>query len=129
MTRITTTVLVALILLNGMSAVWVVSGLAEDTGVTFTSGIDDKIDALITEMKEGFSPNINIIESFVSLSIAALRVFDIIISTVFLAPVLVMNLIPGDSALESVFVGMIMAPMYLISTLELVFLATGNDMV
>jgi len=128
MSRITSTVLVMLLLLNGTVAITEASGLNNDWGIEVTTGVDKTMDSLVSEMKQGFSPNVNIIQSFVSLAIAGVRVFQLIVETVYVAPQLMINLFGGGS-LVSTFVYVIMAPMYMISTLEILYMATGNDMV
>jgi len=128
MTRITSTVLVMLLLMNGTVAITEASGLSDDWGIQVETGVDETMDELVAEMEQGFSPNVNIIQSFVSLAIAGVRVFQIVVETVYVAPQLLINLFGGGS-LVSTFVYVIMAPMYLISTLEILYMATGNDMV
>lgn len=128
MTRITSTILVMMLLMNGTATIMEVSGLSDDLGVQIETGVDDAMDRLVNDMQRGFSPNINIIESFVSLALASVRVFEILVNAVYVAPTLMMNIL-GGGELVNLIVTVFMAPMYLISTLEIVFLATGRDTV
>lgn len=128
MTRITSTVLVMLLLMNGTATIMEASGLSEDLGVQINTGVDDAMDSLVNDMQRGFSPNVNIIESFVSLALAGVRVFQILVSAVYTAPVLMINILGGGSFVTTV-VTVIMAPLYMISTLEILYMATGNDAV
>lgn len=128
MTRITSTILVMMILLNGTTTVMEASGLSEDLGVTLAPGVSDAMDNVITEMKKGFSPNVNIIESFISLALAGLRLFQVVVEGLYAAPTMFINLLGGGSFVEAA-VTVLFAPAYLISTLELLFIATGRDTV
>lgn len=128
MTRITTTVLVLTLLLNGTATIMEASGLNDDLGVELNTGVDDAMDEVVTEMKKGFSPNVNIVESFISLALAALRVFQVVIEGVFAAPTLINNILGGSALVETV-VAAFFAPMYIISTLELIALAIQYETV
>jgi hypothetical protein len=124
MTRISSTVLVFLILMNGGVTVAEGSGLAEDWGVSLAPGVDDAMDSVIEEMKKGFSPDISVVESLLSMVTAGLNLFRVIIEGVFAAPQMFLNLgFPGWA------VGPFFAPMYLISTLELLYVATQRALV
>lgn len=124
MTRITSTILVVMILANGSVTIMSASGLSEDIGVEVAPGVSDAMDDVVTEMKKGFSPNIGVIESLISMFVAGLRLFQVVVEGVFAAPSMLMNL-----GFPEWFVIPISAPLYLISTLELLFIATGRDMV
>lgn len=121
MARITTTIVVLLLLANGTVTVMSGSGLTEDLGVELAPGISDSMDDLVSSMKEGFDPDVNVVESFVSIAIAASKTFKIIISGLFAAPTMFMNLGFPDWIVVPLF-----APAYLLSTLELAFLAAGR---
>lgn len=125
MTRITTTVLIMLLLLNGTATIMTASGLSEDLGVTLSTGVDDKMDSVVEELRQGFNPNVNVVESFISLALAAVRVFQVVVEGVFAAPTLIINLL-GGGELVTVIVGVFMAPLYVISTLEILSIAIGN---
>lgn len=123
MARITTTIVVLLLLANGTVTVMSGSGLNDDLGVELAPGISDSMDDLVDEMKNGFNPEVNVVESFVSLALAATKVFEVVVSSLFAAPTMFLNLGFPDWIVVPLF-----APAYLLSTLELVFLATGRSM-
>lgn len=128
MTRITSTILALMLLMNGGAAVMEVSGLSEDIGINIETGIDQQMQQFTQDMKNGFNPNVNIIESFVSLALAAVRVFFILVEAVYAAPNLAMNLLGGGATVNA-FVGMVSLPLYMVATLELLYMATGRDAV
>lgn len=128
MTRITSTILAVMLLMNGGAAVMEVSGLSEDIGINIETGIDQQMDQFVDDMKKGFNPNVNIIESFISLALAGLRVFFILVEALYAAPTLMMNLL-GGSATVNAIVAMVMAPLYMISTLEMLYMASGRSAV
>lgn len=124
MARITTTILVLLLLMNGTVTIMASSGLSEDIGVELAPGITDKMDDVVSEMKKGFSPNTNIVESFVSLAVAGVRLFQVVIEGTYAAPKAFMNL-----GVPAWFVIPMTAPLYLIATLEAVYIALGRQSV
>lgn len=128
MTRITSTILVMMLLMNGTATIMEASGLNDDLGVQMDTGVDRAMDNLVNDMQKGFSPNVNIIESFVSLALAGTRIFQILVNAVYVAPTLMINILGGGSLVTTI-VTVFMAPLYMISTLEIVFLATGRDTV
>ncbi|MDR9431757.1 MAG: hypothetical protein RI568_13805 [Natronomonas sp.] len=125
MTRITTTVLVMVILMNSGATIMDVSGLNDDLGVEMETGVSDAVDETVEEMKTAFDPNIGSVESLISLSLAAIGVFEIVIEGVFSAPTMMINILGGGEVVETVVLGLF-APMYAISTLELVSIAIGS---
>lgn len=125
MTRITTSILVMMVLLNGSVTVMDASGLSDDLGVQLETGVDDKMQSVVDELKKGFSPNVNVVESFISLAIAGLRVFQVVIEGVFAAPTAAINLLGGGSTVTAV-VTAFFSPVYVISTLEILAIAIGN---
>lgn len=128
MTRITTTVLVLVILMNGAATIMDVSGLNNDLGVNMETGVSDKVEDTINDVKDAFNPNIGSVESLISLSLAAIGVFEIVISGIFAAPPMLTNILGGGQLVETV-VSVMFAPMYLISTLELVAISVGSETV
>jgi len=128
MTRITTTVLIMMLLLNGSATIMIASGFSEDIGVEITTGVDDKMDQVVTELKQGFNPNVNVVESFISLALAAVRLFQTVVEGVFAAPTMMINILGGGTFVE-VVVTAVMAPLYVISTLEILAIAIGNETV
>jgi len=124
MARITTTILTLLLLMNGSVTIMASSGLSEDVGVEVAPGISDKMDTVVDEMQQGFSPNVNVVESFVSLAVAGVNLFQIVVEGTYAAPAAFMNLgFPAWLVLP------LAAPLYLISTLEILYIALGRQSV
>jgi len=128
MTRITTTVLVMVILMNGAATIMDVSGLSDDLNVEMETGVGDSVEQTIEDLQNAFDPNISSVESLISLSLAAFRTFNIVISGVFAAPTMLINIFGGSQLVETV-VTVMFAPMYVISTLELIAVTLGNETV
>lgn len=124
MTRITSTILVFMILINGGVTIMESSGLSDDLGVELAPGVSEAMDNVTERMKQGFQPNIGVVESLINLFLAGLGIFQVVIEAVFAAPSMFMNLGFPDYIVSALF-----APAYLISTLEMVFIATGRDLV
>lgn len=124
MTRITSTVMIFLILLNGGVTVMEASGLSEDIGITLAPGVSDAMNNVVQDMKDGFSPDIGVVESLISMLTAGLNLFRVLVEGTYAAPQMFLNLGFPDWAVSTFF-----APLYIISTLELMFIATGRDMV
>ena len=124
MTRITTTVLVMLLLMNGTVTVMASSGMNEDLGVELAPGISEAMDSAVTELREGFSPSAGVGDTLFSLFIAGLQVMNIIVSSITAAPTLFTNL-----GFPSWIVMPLFIPMYAVSTMELIYAATGRDLV
>lgn len=124
MTRITTSVLVMLILLNGSVSVISASGLQDDLGVELAPGVSESVDDTISELRKGFSPSAGAGQTLFTLFIAALGVLEIVLNGITAAPQMFINL-----GFPSWVVLPLFAPMYAISTLEMVYAATGRDLV
>jgi len=122
MSRITTTIVVFLLLANGTVTVMSGSGLTEDLGVELAPGISDNMENVTSEMKKGFSPDVGVVESFISMAVAAVSLFEVVITGLFAAPSMFLNLGFPEWIVVPLF-----APAYLLSTLEMVFIATGRD--
>jgi len=128
MTRITTTVLVFLLLLNGTAQIMSVSGLDDNLGVELNPGGDQKMDDAVQEAKSGFNPELGIVESLLSLVAAGIGLFNVFISSAWAAPAMLEKLLGGGQVVSTI-ITMMMLPMYVISTLEILYLATGRDLV
>lgn len=128
MTRITSTILIMMVLLNGTATVFEVSGLSDDLGIEYSTGVSETMDDVVQEMKKGFNPQVGVIESLISLAVAAITFFEVIVDAVFAAPDLMKNLL-GRGEFVNTVVDVLAAPLYIIATLEIVFLAVGRDMV
>ena len=124
MTRITSTVVIFLVLINGSVTVMSASGMSEDLGVDLAPGISDAADNVVENMKRGFSPDISVIESLISMITAGLNVFRVIVEGLYAGPTMFLNLGFPAWAVTAFY-----APLYIISTLEMVFMATGRGMV
>jgi len=122
MTRITTSILIIMLLMNGTVTVMSASGLSADIGVELAPGIDKQMGTVTTEMKQGFNPQIGVVESLLSLITAALSIFGIVVTGVYALPAMLLNL-----GFPAWIVTPLVAPMYVIATLELIYLATGRD--
>lgn len=124
MTRITTTVFIFLILMNGSVSVMAASGLQDDLGVSLAPGISEAMDNAVSELKNGFAPSAGVADTLFTLFIAAVQVLNVVINAITAAPVMFVNLgFPGW------IVYPITVPIYVISTFELIYVATGRDLV
>jgi len=124
MTRVTSTVLVMLLLFNASAVIMEGSGLSDDLGVDLAPGISATLDDTINELRNGFSADAGPGETLFSLFAAGIGVVKILLQGVYAAPTMFLNL-----GFPTWFVGPVFVPMYLIGTLELVYVATGRDMV
>jgi len=122
MSRIGSTILVFLLLLNGMSTVMAASGVNDDLGVTLNPGAEDTMEEITDNAKQGFSPTATVTQSFVGVSLAALNTFQLFIEGLTTAgPVMFINL-----GFPSWIVLPVFTPMYFIATLELIYIVTGR---
>lgn len=123
MTRITATILVFMVLLNGSVSMMAASGLSEDLGVTLAPGVEQAIDETIDDLDE-FSTSEGLGDNLFSLFSSAMGVGEILAHGVFSMPSMLLNLgFPGW------IVYPLFAPMYILSTLELVSMASGRNMI
>jgi len=127
-TRITSTVLIFLLLLNGTAQIMTVSGLSDDIGVELNPGAEEAMDNAVSSAQAGFDPNVGAIESLVSFVTAGFDLFSVFVSSAWAAPTMLKNLLGGGAVVKTV-VDVIMLPLYLVSTLELIYVATGRDTV
>jgi len=121
MSRVTTTLLILLLLANGAASVMAASGLSEDIGVQLNPGIEQKMDTIVTDMKEGFSPNNNIVESLLLAASAFGKIFVLVAQGVFTAPTMLINL-----GFPEYIVVAFSAPVYLVATMELGSIVIGR---
>lgn len=113
--------MIFLLILNAMPGVMEASGLNDAMGVDVNLGIDDTYDSLKSNIADGFSPNTGIVESFVSVTIAAGQVVKLLFQSITAFPALLKSLgAPGwlTTPLEIL--------MSLISTLGVIYVATGR---
>lgn len=124
MTRITTTVFVMLLLMNGTVSIMSASGLSEDLGVELAPGISESMDEAVDKLREGFRPSAGIGDTLFTLFIAGLQVLNVIVNAITATPAMLMNL-----GIPQWLVIPLVVPLYAISTLELLYAATGRDLV
>lgn len=123
MSRISTSILVILILLNGSVGIMEASGLTEDIGVELDTGVGDSMDKAINHATNGFNPGDGAGSTLFGLFVSAFYFLNTLFNAIFSAPAMFMNL-----GFPSWFVVPIFAPMYVIATLDLIYAATGRDM-
>lgn len=124
MTRITSTVLIMLLLFNGTVTIMEGSGLSQDLGVTLAPGVSDSLDEITNDLRDGFRPDAGPGETLFSLYAAALGTGRLVVSGAYAAPAMFLNL-----GFPLWFVAPVFVPMYVVGTLEIVYMATGRDMV
>lgn len=124
MTRITSTILIMLLLFNASVTIMEGSGMSDDLGVDLAPGIGETLDSIVADLKGGFSPDAGPGETLFSLFAAGLGVVELVIKGTYAAPSMFLNL-----GFPAWFVGPVFIPCYVIGTLELVYVGTGRDMV
>lgn len=125
MPRITTTVAVMVLLLNGTAGIMEISGLNDDLGVDQTTGVDHELSKIQEDLDGSFDPDVSVVESFITLAISAGRSFLLAVKSAFLAPQLIINLLGGGAFVTGV-VAAFATPLYLIATLEIASVVVGN---
>lgn len=122
MTRVTTTILILMVLMNGTVGIMESSGLSDDLGVELAPGIGDEIDSAVSKAQDGFSTG-GIGSTLFGLFAAAGGFFNAFLKTVFAAPSMFMNL-----GFPEWFVVPIFVPLYIISMFEVVYAFTGREL-
>lgn len=123
MTRITSTILVVVILMNSTVAIMAGSGFSEDVGVTLAPGISDEIEDINQNLRTAFSPaETGAGETLFALFLGAANTFQLVIKGAFAAQTVFINL-----GFPSWLVYPLIAPLYAIAGLELIYLATGRN--
>lgn len=122
MTRVTSTILIAVILINGAAGIMASSGLEQDIGVQVAPGVSDSVDESVETAKDGLNADAGVGETLVSVILSGLLLFKGIIVGVFAAPVMFTNL-----GFPEWIVVPIAAPLYVIAALEFIYIATGRD--
>lgn len=125
MARITTTLVILLILGNSAATIMAVSGLNDDLGVQLAPGISERADTIVTEMQGGFQPGTTVVESLLSLAISVGNLFLILVEGVFALPTMLINL-GGGGEVVTVTVTALAAPAYVIATIEMALLVLGR---
>lgn len=122
MSRITTTILVFMLLMNGTVTIMETSGLNDDLGVSLAPGVEDTMDDIVENARTGFTAGEGSTQTLFSLIVAGLNIFKLMVESVYAMPQMMINLgFPGYIVIA------FFAPMYVLSTLEMVFIATGRD--
>lgn len=121
MTRVTTTILVVLVLMNGTVAIMEGSGLSDDLGVELAPGISESVNDAIETAQSGLDADAGLGETLVALILSSLRLFEALITSVFSAPQAMVNL-----GFPPWIVYPITGPMYIIAALEFIFVAIGR---
>jgi hypothetical protein len=124
MTRITTTVFIFLLLMNGSVTVMSASGMNQDLGVELAPGISESMDSAVSQLRGGFQPSAGVGETLFSLFIAGLQIMGIVVDAITATPAMFLNL-----GFPSWIVFPLFVPMYAVSTFELIYVATGRDLV
>jgi hypothetical protein len=99
------------------------SGLNDDLGVTVAPGISDTADKAVADLEDSFDPSAGIGETLFSLFLAGLGVIEIVVRSLGALPAMLTNLLPAFIVLP------LIVPLYAISVFELVYVATGRDLV
>lgn len=123
MSRISTNILIILVLINGSIGIADASGLSEDAGVHLDTGVGDTLDKSIEHAKESFSPGSGGGETLYNLFWSAWNFFKTLIVATYSAPSLFINL-----GFPEWFVIPIFAPLYIIAVLDLIYAAAGRDL-
>jgi hypothetical protein len=122
MTRVTTTILIVMVLLNGTVAIMEGSGLSEDIGVELAPGVSDSVNDAIQTAQDGLDADAGLGETLVAMILSGLQLFEALITAVFAAPTMLMNL-----GFPQWIVVPVAAPIYIIGALDFMFIATGRD--
>lgn len=121
MARITTALLLLVVLLNGATGIMAASGLSDDIGIEATTGVGTEIDSIQNDIQDAFSADTSVVESLILLFLELKDVFAVVIQGAFAAPSLFMNL-----GFPSWIVLPMFAPMYFVSVIELASVVTGR---
>lgn len=124
MTRITTTLLVFLILSNGAVTIMEGSGLSEDLGISIAPGISGEVNELTTLAKDGFQSSEGLGDTLFTLFAAAYSLVSLFMQSLWALPTMFLNM-----GFPAWIVVPLTAPLYLISTLEVLYVASGRQMV
>lgn len=117
--RITSVVLVMLLLMNGTVTVMAGSGLTDDLGVELAPGVEQEMDNLIEHVKAGFEPGGGLGDTLFGLFAAAGSAFSLLVTAATSAPAMFSNLGFPDWIVYPFF-----TPLYLISFLDLIYAFT-----
>lgn len=121
--RMSSAVLIFLLLLNGSAGILVASGLAADMQINPSPGMSEEMDNVVDSARSGFSPNAGIGDTLIAMFIAAISLVSVIVKGVFLAPEMFLNL-----GFPAWFVLPIFAPMYVVVVYDIIYVGTGRSM-
>jgi len=124
MTRITTTLLVFLILSNGAITIMESSGLSDDLGVTLAPGVNEEVENLINIADSGFSASEGTGDTLFTLFSAGFSLVSLFMQSIWALPNMLLNV-----GFPVWIVVPLTGPLYLITTLEVLYVATGRLMV
>lgn len=113
--------MIFLLILNAVPGVMEASGLNDAMGVDVNLGIDDTYSDLKSNIEDGFSPNTGVVESFVSVTVAAGQVVRLLFESVTAFPALLRSL--GAPVWLTTPLEILMS---LISLLAVIYVATGR---
>lgn len=122
MTRITSTILIFMLIANGGITVMEGSGLSEDLGVTLAPGVSNAMDKVVENAKRGFDTGTGLGETLFALFAAGMGTFEVLVQGVFSLPQMFLNLGFPEWIVVPFF-----APMYVVTTLEFIYMATGRS--
>ena len=121
MTRVTTTLLIMMVLMNGAVGIMASSGLSDQLGIDIAPGVSDNVDAAVETAQEGFSADAGLGETLFAVFMSALQTFSALINGIFALPQAMINI-----GFPAWIVWPIAMPLYIIATLEFIFIASGR---
>lgn len=124
MTRIGTTLLIVMIIFNSTVAIMAGTGLSEDLGVELAPGVQKNVDNAISQAKSGFSPGGGFGETLFGLFAAAMSTVSLLLQSIFAFPTMLSNIGFPEEVVIPLF-----APVYIIILFEIIYAATGRDLV
>lgn len=123
MSRISTNILIILVLINGSVGIADASGLSEDTGVSLETGVGESLDKSVAHAKKGFAPGSGAGQTLYNLFWSAWNFFKTLIVGTYSAPSAFINL-----GFPAWFIVPLFAPLYIIAVLDLIYAAAGRDL-
>lgn len=123
MSRITTTIVIVMVLTNGGVTAMEGSGLTEDLGVTLAPGVNETVDNLTDNLRK-FQTSEGLGDTLFALFASAGAVAELLVEGAFAVPGMLLNL-----GFPSYVVGPLFAPMYVLGSLEVVSIFTGRRLV
>lgn len=123
MSRITTTVLIMLVLMNGTVGIMAASGFNDSVGVSIAPGVEEQLDNTVENIEGAFSPaESGATGTLFNLFMGGVSVLVLVVEGTYAAPQMFINM-----GFPSWIILPFFAPMYIVGTLEIVYVATGRD--